>query len=256
LDQCGADLAADTFWFCGDLVNRGRDNADTLRCVRALGSRGVVVLGNHDFYLLGVACGAIPRGKDDTLDDVLSASDRDELVEWLRHRPLMHVEGDYALVHAGLLPEWTVAQARALAHEVEAALQGPHWVEFLRNLWGAQPTRWQDSLNGWDRLRVIVNAMCRLRMCSADGEMALKYKGPIDGAPDGLLPWFRVPGRRSTTHTILCGHWSALGFHDAEGILALDTGCVWGGCLTAVRLEDRKIFSAKCTQAAQPSGWD
>ncbi len=256
IEACALDPARDRLWLVGDLVNRGPHSLATLRFIRALGEQAVSVLGNHDFYLLGVACGAIERGTDDTLDDVLMAPDCGEVIEWLRHRPLMHVEASYALVHAGLLPEWTIEQAHNLASEVEAALRGPYWAEFLRHLWGAKPTRWRDDLAGWDRLRVIVNAMCRMRMCSADGEMQLKFKGPIDGAPEGVLPWFRVPGRRSLTHTILCGHWSALGFHDDDGILALDTGCVWGGYLTAVRLDDRKVFSIKCEQAAAPTGWD
>jgi bis(5'-nucleosyl)-tetraphosphatase (symmetrical) len=256
LTAAGADPRTDTLWFAGDLVNRGRRNADTLRFIRNLGDRAVCVLGNHDFYLLAVASGAIARGRDDTLDDVLEASDRSLLIEWLRRRPLMHVESAYALVHAGLLAPWTVRQARELAHEVEGALQGPHWVEFLRNLWGAKPTRWSEDLHGYDRLRVIVNAMTRMRMCAPDGEMLLKHKGPIAGAPAGALPWFQVPNRQSATHTIVCGHWSALGFHDGDGVLALDTGCVWGGALTAVRLEDRKVFRYKCEQAAAPSGWE
>lgn len=256
LTAAGADPRADRFWFAGDLVNRGPRNADTLRFVRSLGDRAVAVLGNHDFYLLAIACGAIPRGRDDTLSDVLGAPDRDELITWLRHRPLMHVEGDYALVHAGLLAPWTVRQARELAHEVEGALQGPHWVEFLTRLWGAKPTRWSEDLHGAERLRVIVNAMTRMRMCASDGEMLLKHKGPISSAPAGALPWFKVPGRRSTTHTIVCGHWSALGYHDGDGVLAIDTGCVWGGALTAVCLETREIYRLKCEQAAAPSGWE
>lgn len=256
LSEAHVDLSADRLWFVGDLVNRGRRNADTLRFVRGLGERAVCVLGNHDFYLLAVACGAMSRSKDDTLDDVLDAPDRDELIDWLRRRPLMHVEGDFAMVHAGLLPEWTIRQARELAHEVEGALQGPHWVEFLRNLWGGHPTRWSDALQGPARLRVIVNALCRMRLCSPDGEMLLKPKGPISAAPAGALPWFRVPGRKSHTHTVFFGHWSALGFFDADGVVGLDTGCVWGGCLTLMRLEDRKVFRVNCKQAMEPSGWD
>jgi bis(5'-nucleosyl)-tetraphosphatase (symmetrical) len=254
LAQLEAEGTPFSVWLTGDLVNRGPDNAETLRFVRALGTRATTVLGNHDFYLLGLACGAIQRSADDTLDDVLCAPDRDELIDWLRRRPLMHVEDNFALVHAGLLPNWTVKRARELAGEVEAVLQGPRWIEFLGRLWGTEPTAWRDDLTGWDRLRVIVNAMCRMRMCSPDGHMRLKYKGPLAGAPKDVLPWFRVPGRRSTTHKLVCGHWSALGYHSGDGILALDTGCVWGGCLTAVRLEDGRIFSVRCPQASIPNG--
>lgn len=255
LGEAGVDPVRDHLWLTGDLVNRGQRNADTLRFAMALGDHAISVLGNHDFYLLAVACGAIVRGVDDTLDDVLDAPDRESLIEWLRRRPLMYVEGGTAMVHAGLLPEWSVRQARELAHEVEGALQGPYWREFLANLWGARPTRWSDSLHGYDRLRVIVNAMSRLRMCTPDGEMLLKHKGPISDAKGNAVPWFLAPSRRSTTHTVVCGHWSALGFHDGDGVLALDTGCVWGGSLSAVRLEDRKLFQVKCEQAAAPTGW-
>jgi len=256
LDSAGFQPGRDELWLTGDLVNRGKDNAAVLRRVRALGKSAVTVLGNHDFYLLAVASGAMRRGADDTLNDILDAPDRDALIDWLRFQPLMHVADNFAMVHAGLLPGWSIAQARLLAHEVEGALQGPHWQVFLQNLWGSQPLAWTDMLEGWDRLRVIVNAMCRMRLCSESGEMALKYKGPIDAAPAGILPWFAVPGRRSTSHTVVCGHWSALGFHNADGVLALDTGCVWGGCLTGVWLETGERVQVACEQAAAPSGWD
>lgn len=256
LDAARFDPAHDELWLAGDLVNRGHDNAAVLRRVRDLGDRAITVLGNHDFYLLAVASGAMRRGSDDTLNDVLGAPDRDALIDWLRFRPLMHVADDFAMVHAGLLPGWSIAEARLLAREVEGALQGPHWQVFLQNLWGSQPLAWREDLEGWDRLRVIVNAMCRMRMCSASGEMALKYKGPIDAAPPGVGPWFAAPDRRNTTHTVVCGHWSALGFHQNNGVLALDTGCVWGGCLTGVWLERGERIQVQCAQAAAPSGWD
>jgi len=251
LDICSFDPRSDELWLCGDLVNRGRENAAILRYLGNLGEACVSVLGNHDFYLLGVACGAVQRSDDDTLDDVIDAGDRDELVDWLRRRPMIHSDNAFALVHAGFLPDWSVAKAKTLAEEVERELRGPKWRSFLARLWGGKPTRWDDALKGIERLRVIVNAMCRMRMCSADGEMLLKYKGGIDDAPDGVIPWFRVPGRKSSTHTVLCGHWSALGFHDGDGIIALDTGCVWGRSLTAIRLEDRQVFSVPCEAAAQ-----
>lgn len=246
----------DCLWFCGDLINRGRDNAKVLRFVRDCGERAVSVLGNHDFYLLGIACGAIPRDGSDTLDDVLRAPDCDALIDWLRQRPLMHVQGDYALVHAGLLPQWSIAQATALAGEVEAMLRSERWVSFLKNLWGGRPTTWHDDLEGWDRLRVIVNAMCRMRACTPTGEMLLKHKGPPQAIPAGALPWYKVPPLQPRSHTVVCGHWSALGLHMADGIIALDTGSVWGGALTAVRLEDRAVFQVSSRAAATPSGWD
>ncbi|WP_341677624.1 symmetrical bis(5'-nucleosyl)-tetraphosphatase [Niveibacterium sp. SC-1] len=252
LRACDFDPESDRLWLCGDLVNRGKSNLQVLRYLRDLGDACVPVLGNHDFYLLGVACGAIKRSGDDSLDDVLEAPDRDDLIDWLRAQPLMHVEDDFALVHAGLLAEWTVTKATALAAEVESELRGARWREFLAELWGGKPTRWSDNLRGVDRLRVIVNAMCRMRMCATDGEMLLKYKGGIADAPTGVVPWFRVPGRQSLTHTVFCGHWSALGFHDDDGIVALDTGCVWGRSLTAIRLEDRQVFSVPCPAAAVP----
>ena len=256
LDEAGFSPEHDELWLTGDLVNRGKDNAAVLRRVRALGERAITVLGNHDFYLLAIASGAMRRSADDTLDDVLDAPDREALIDWLRFRPLMHVADNFAMVHAGLLPAWSVAEARLLAHEVEGALQGPHWQTFLQNLWGSQPDAWSPSLDGWDRLRVIVSAMCRMRMCGSGGDMALKHKGPINTAPPGIVPWFAVNGRRSTTHKIVCGHWSALGFYDQDGVLALDTGCVWGGCLTGVWLERNERVQVPCEQAAAPDGWD
>ncbi|NMG64970.1 symmetrical bis(5'-nucleosyl)-tetraphosphatase [Azoarcus indigens] len=245
LERCAFDPARDRLWVVGDLVNRGPDSLQVLRFLRSLGPAATVVLGNHDLYLLMVAAGYARREKDDTLFQVLEAPDRDALLAWLAACPLMHVEGDYALLHAGLLPGWTVARALALAEEVGQALRGPDMRKLLQNLPGNQPDGWQESLKGWDRLRVVVNALTRMRFCTPEGEMTLRAKGPPDKAPPGAVPWFRAPGRLSRTHTVVCGHWSALGFHRGDGVIALDSGCVWGGKLTAVRLEDGEVFQVQ-----------
>ena len=230
----------------GDLVNRGPDSLECLRFVKGLGDRAVVALGNHDLHLVSLAEGIHKTKHRDTLDDVLGAPDRDELMSWLRMRPLMHVEGEFAMVHAGLLPQWSVAQARALAAEVEAQLRGPEYRALLRDMYGDKPNRWSDSLEGMERWRVIINAMTRLRVCDAGGAMALQFKGEPGDAGDGLTPWFDVPGRRSADHAVVCGHWSALGRVVRADLLALDSGCVWGRALSAVRLEDRTVFEVAC----------
>ena len=230
----------------GDLVNRGPDSAKCLRYVKSLGDAAITVFGNHDFHLLCVAEGVEKKRKRDTLEDVLEAPDRDELLEWLRHRPLMHVEGRFALVHAGLLPEWSVARARSLAAEVEARLARPDYRKFLAKMYGDRPDRWDDSLEGADRLRVIVNAMTRLRVCTPAGRMALEFKAEPGDAHAGMIPWFDMPGRASSDHTIVAGHWSALGVVTREDLYSLDSGCVWGRSLTAVRLEDRRLFQVSC----------
>lgn len=242
LERVAFDLLKDRLWIVGDLVNRGPQSLQVLRLLRDLGAAATVVLGNHDLYLLMVAAGYQRREDDDTLYQVLEAPDRDELLQWLKCQPLMHVEGDYVLVHAGLLPGWTVARAQELADEVAAALIGPDSKDFLLHLAGNKPDRWSDDLQGVERLRVVVNAMTRMRFCTADGSMALRAKGPPDKAPPGTMPWFVAPDRFSRTHTIVCGHWSALGFYRAPGLIALDSGAVWGGKLTAVRLEDGAVI--------------
>jgi len=254
LDKVAFDPARDRLWFVGDLVNRGPDSLGCLRFVKSLGEGAVAVLGNHDFHLLCSAEGLVHARPRDALGDVLGAPDREELLDWLRHRPLMHVEGEYALVHAGLLPEWTVPRARELAAEVEAELQGPGWRRFLAKLYGNEPDRWRDDLAGMDRLRVIVNAMARLRVCLRDGRMDMRFHGEPGEKVGKRVPWFRMPGRVSASHTIVCGHWSALGLHVGDGVIALDTGCVWGGALTAVRLTDRRLFQARCPANRFPAG--
>ena len=250
LEQCAFDPARDRLWLVGDLVNRGPRSLETLRFFKSLGEAAITVLGNHDLYLLMVAeGGAKYSGKDDTLDDIFEAPDRAELLGWLRKQPLCHTEGNYCLVHAGLLPQWTAARARELAREAEKALQGPDFREFIMNLWGSEPAAWSDDLAGWPRLRVIVNAMTRMRFCTPDGTMEFRVKGKVANAPAGHLPWFALPGRRSADSVLITGHWSALGLKITPNLLALDSGCLWGGHLTAVRLEDRRVFQVDCSPA-------
>ena len=241
------DPGHDRLWLVGDLVNRGPHSLETLRFVKGLGGSAVTVLGNHDLHLVMQAEGFSKKHRDDTLDAILAAPDREELLAWLRCRPMMHVEDGHALVHAGLLPQWTVARARQLASEVEAALRAQNYREFLANIWGSEPPSWRDDLAGWPRLRVIVNAMTRMRFCSVEGVMEFKTKGELADAPAGYLPWFAVPGRRSADHVLVTGHWSALGLRVEPGLLALDSGCLWGRHLTAVRLPDREVFQIDCS---------
>ena len=255
LERCAFDPAQDRLWLVGDIVNRGPKSLETLRFVKSLGSAALTVLGNHDLYLLMVAEGGAKfRAKDDTLQPILDAPDCTELLDWLRHQPLCHTEGDYCLVHAGLLPQWTAARARELAREVEAKLQGPEFHDFVMNLWGSEPAGWSDDLTGWERLRVIVNAMTRMRFCTRFGIMEFKAKGKLSNAPVGHLPWFDLPDRQSAESVLVTGHWSALGLKITPNLLALDSGCLWGGHLTAVRLEDRQVFQVNCspTEALPP----
>jgi len=234
--------AGDRLWFVGDLVNRGPKSLQVLRFVRDLGDRAITVLGNHDLHLVTQHEGFERARKDDTFGDVLVAPDRGELVDWLRTRPMMHGGGNSAMVHAGLLPRWSIPKALALAREVEAALAAPNYREFLANMYGSKPDRWDDALQGWDRLRVIVNAMTRMRFCTADGRMEFRVKGAA--APAGYHPWFKL--RPPEEMTLICGHWSALGLKLGERLAALDSGCVWGGKLSALRLEDRHLFQVPC----------
>ena len=239
LDRLHFDPACDRLWLTGDLVNRGPRSLETLRYVRSLEPSVSVVLGNHDLHLLAAAADAGRRRRDgDTLDAVLAAPDRDELLDWLRRRPLLHADTllGTVLVHAGLPPEWDLATASACAAEVSQALeQDP--ADFFRAMYGDQPDRWSPGLAGVDRLRFAVNCLTRLRFLTADGRLVLKYKGPIAAAPSDLLPWFRVPGRRTAGLRVVFGHWSALGYYAGEGVVSLDSGCVWGGSLTALRLD-------------------
>lgn len=245
--------------FAGDLINRGPQSLQTLRHVHAMAQahpgRVDSVLGNHDLHLLAVVNGIRPVHQSDTLDEILAAPDRDELVDWLRRRPLAIERAGHLLVHAGLLPQWSVAQALALAHEVETMLRGPDWGSLLADMYGNQPATWDEDLRGSARLRCVINAMTRLRFCDAAGTMDFKMKesGSADPA-SGLMPWFEVPGRRSAAATVVFGHWSALGLMLRPNLIGLDSGCVWGGHLSAVCLEDRTLLQVRCPEFREAAG--
>jgi bis(5'-nucleosyl)-tetraphosphatase (symmetrical) len=248
LERVGFNRVHDKLWFVGDLVNRGPKSLEVLRFVRELGDRAIVVLGNHDLHLVTQHEGFEKKRKDDTFTDVLGAPDARELVEWVRTRPMMHAEGNYAMVHAGLLPQWTIDKAMKLGKEVETALAAPNYREFLQNMYGSKPERWDDALAGWDRLRVIVNAMTRMRFCTPNGAMEFHTNGVEP--PAGYQAWYEA---RRDEKTILFGHWSALGLKLTERLAGLDTGCVWGGPLTALRLEDRWLVQVP-SRGYQKSG--
>jgi bis(5'-nucleosyl)-tetraphosphatase (symmetrical) len=234
-------------WFAGDLINRGPDSLGALRLIRSLGARARCVLGNHDLHLLAVVAGVRPPGKSDTFQDILNAPDADELIDWLRAQPLLVRDRGHVMVHAGILPAWTLDQAQALAGEIETALRQSGWHAALHDLYGEEPLQWDDALQGPDRMRVIVNALTRMRVCHADdGRMNFRHKaGPHDN-PD-LVPWFELPGRRDPAEPVVFGHWSALGLHMRPDAVCLDTGCVWGRALTAMRLRDRQLIQQDCT---------
>jgi bis(5'-nucleosyl)-tetraphosphatase (symmetrical) len=243
LEQISFDANADRLWLVGDLVNRGPESLQVLRKVMTLGSAAVTVLGNHDLHLLAAALSPSESLKPkDTLGDIFAAPDRDELLHWLRHRPMLHSDDalGYTMVHAGFAAQWTLSQAQACARELENALRDEDaCVELFANMYGDQPDRWSDDLEGFARLRFITNCFTRMRFCSLDGRLELKYKGSLSKAPKQLVPWFQVPHRRWKGTRIVCGHWSALGYHNANDVLAIDTGCVWGDRLCAVRLDQK-----------------
>ena len=245
--------------FVGDLINRGPDSLTALRRMKALsessGGRVEALLGNHDLHLIAVAVGAQRVSRSDTLDAILDAPDRDELIDWLRRRPLAMFVDAHLLVHAGVAPQWDAAQTMALAGEVEAVLRGEGWIDFLREMYGNQPDRWDDSLTGFARLRCIVNALTRMRLCTPDSAMDFKVKESA-GAPagSGLVPWFDLPGRATEDTTVVFGHWSALGLVLRPNLVGLDSGCVWGGKLTAVCLDNRALLQVDCPEYREHSG--
>ncbi len=243
------DRTHDVLWFTGDLVNRGPQSLETLRFIKNLGAQQRTVLGNHDLHLLAIAYGYHPGRQDDTLTPILEAPDRDELIEWLAHQPLIHHDAtlNFTMVHAGLAPAWDLATALRLAQEVETLLQHNQRQALLQNLYGNEPATWNEQLTGWDRIRCIINFFTRIRFCHADGSLELKTKENTTSVEETLTPWFQFPTRKSQALNIIFGHWAALGgVTHTPNTFALDTGCVWGNCLTAMRLEDQQRFTVSC----------
>ena len=240
----------DQLWLVGDLVNRGPRSLDVLRWAIERDADLTCVLGNHDLHLLSRVAGAAGEKKRDTLDDVLKAHDLDRIVDWLRSRPLFHVDGALAMVHAGLHPQWDVPTTQALAAEISAQLRGPGWRGFLAQLGTGTPPRWHAKLGGSDRWRAVLAYLTRARTLHADGRIESHFDDHPSKAPEGITPWYAMPQRAWSTHTVVFGHWAALGLDIGAHHVALDTGCVWGKSLTAYRLDDRMVFQAKAIEAA------
>ncbi len=254
LDRLGYDRDRDRLWLVGDLVNRGPRSLDVLRWARAQGDAVTCVLGNHDLHLLARAAGVAGEKKRDTLDAVLAAPDRDALVDWLRARPLVHVEGEWLMVHAGLAPGWDPLQSVKLAREVEGILRGDGCAAFLAGMYGDEPSSWSAALQGMARLRFIVNCLTRIRYCDAAGRLDFIHNGPPGSQAAGLMPWFEVPGRAAQSVRVVFGHWASLGFLQRANLLGIDTGCVWGRGLTAVRLDGpARVTTIPCA-GARPAG--
>ncbi|MDO5692220.1 MAG: symmetrical bis(5'-nucleosyl)-tetraphosphatase [Pseudomonadota bacterium] len=260
LDDIAFSPSRDRLVLLGDLVNRGPESLAALRRMAALGDAAACLLGNHDLHLLVVALGVRRPHRTDTLDDILTAPDRDALLDWLRHRPMALHEHGVLMVHAGVLPQWSAARTMQLAAEVETVLRGADWHVFMHQMYGNQPDEWHDGLQGAARLRVIVNALTRLRLCTTEGRMEFDTKDSsgADGAPPGFMPWFDVPGRQTAGDVVAFGHWSTLGWLERPDLISLDTGCVWGGCLSAARIgadaRDRELIQVRCPQAQKPGG--
>ncbi len=259
LDQIGFDPEQDKLWFAGDLVNRGPDSLKVLRFVKGLGSRAITVLGNHDLHLLALSQ-QVDKHKDPrhTLDQILNAPDRDELLHWLRHRPLMHQskKRSFSIVHAGLPPQWDIPTALERAAELETVLQGDGFQDYCQQMYGNLPDRWDPELKGMERLRFITNCFTRLRYCTADGSLSLKESGAPGSQDPSMTPWFEMPQRASRDNRILFGHWSTLNYGVHNNTWSLDSGCLWGGALTALRIRKKKPLvphQIECPKTIQPS---
>lgn len=246
LKRLGFRADRDRVWFVGDLVNRGPDSLGVLRRVRAMGENAVVVLGNHDLHLLALAHGADRQRRSDTLQAILAARDRGPLLEWLLSRPLAHAEGSDLMVHAGLMPQWDLALTLQLAGEVSAALRSDPAALFA-HMYGNEPERWSETLAGMERLRFVINVLTRLRMCTADGRIDLASKGPPARGAGPWRPWFEHAGRRSAALRVIFGHWSALGLVQRTNVVGLDSGCVWGGALTALDMDGGTTLQVPCS---------
>jgi bis(5'-nucleosyl)-tetraphosphatase (symmetrical) len=247
IQQLQFDPAKDRLWFVGDLVNRGPDSVNVLRYIKNLGGSAVTVLGNHDLHLLAVATGCVPMREKDTIQDVLAAPDRDDLIEWVRHQRMLYREGDFLMIHAGLLPGWSVSDADLFAQEVRTILRSDDYRTFLAALYDDKRARqWSSNITGMERSLAIAKILTRLRICTMDGRVDLSFKRPPEQAPSDYLPWFQIPNRHNADVTIIFGHWAALGLHMQDNVIGLDSGCVWGRQLTAVRLDDRHVFQVSC----------
>jgi bis(5'-nucleosyl)-tetraphosphatase (symmetrical) len=246
------NASRDRLWLVGDLINRGSGSLEVLRWCYQHQHALTIVLGNHDLHALVVAAGIVNAHRGDTLSELLAAEDCPQLLHWLRSQKLMHQEDDYLMVHAGLLPQWSAQQALGYAAEVEAMLHSDDYLDFFKHMYGNLPDHWHTDLRGMDRLRVITNAATRLRICSIQGQMEFKFKGELQDIPAGFMPWFDVPNR-ATKHTqVIFGHWSALGLQQRNNIYALDTGCLWGGKLTAMHLETKAITQVESHPLDKP----
>ena len=254
LAEIGFSPSRDRIVLLGDLVNRGPASLAVLQRVVALGEAAVCLLGNHDLHLLAVAHGARTLRKGDTFADVLEDPHAARWIDWLRQQRLAHLEAGWLCVHAGVVPQWSTAQTLALAGEVQALLQGPSLADFLQQMYGNEPTRWNSEFKDAERTRFVINALTRLRFCTADGTLDFKTKEGAGAAPAGFMPWFDVPGRETADQPIAFGHWSTLGLVNTPTLLATDTGCVWGGSLTAVRVDGgrRDVVQVQCSQAQRP----
>lgn len=254
LDVVAFDPIHDQLWLVGDLVNRGPHSLETLRFIKGLGQSAISVLGNHDLHLIATIASLGKVGKKDTLGPILRAPDCDELIDWLRKQRLFHHNDQYCMLHAGLPPQWDFAQTQAMATEAEQVIGGDDYERFFRSMYGNKPNVWQDNLPHNEKLRFTVNCFTRLRYCTLDGKLDFHQKGPLGSQPTHLVPWFRAPDRKSQDMRIIFGHWSTLGYYDADNVYGIDTGCLWGGQLTALRLDDkpqRIAIDCQCTQ--QPS---
>lgn len=253
LDAIGFNENTDQLWFAGDLVNRGPKSLETLRFVKSLGDAAVTVLGNHDLHLLAAACSPEEAGKHNSLAPVLSAPDRDELLDWLRHRPLFHYNADFCLLHAGLPPQWDFNKTRKMALFAERALRSHDYRRLLMHMYGNKPDIWSPTLTGMNKLRFIINCFTRVRYCDAYGRLDFVHSGPLGSQPEKLTPWFQVPKRKSANMRIIFGHWSSLGYYEGNNCYAIDTGCLWGGQLTALKLGGQvERFSIDCPGARKP----
>ena len=256
LQQIDFSPSRDHLVVLGDLVNRGPQSLAVLQRLRGLGEAATCLLGNHDLHLLAVAHGVRRPHRSDTLDDILQAPDRDAWLDWLRQRRMACVDSGWLCVHAGVVPQWTTARTLDLAAEVETMLAGPDLGGFLQVMYGNEPHTWSDTLHGADRWRFVINTLTRIRFCTPGGELEFDTKDGAGAAPAGFHPWFDVPGRATLTQPMAFGHWSTLGLIDRADLLSIDTGCVWGGALTAVRVDGgrRDLHQVHCTQAQQPGG--